>query len=427
MPYAHQFAVIADNLQAIISQGGYVFLFICTVLEGIPVLGMAVPGHITIILAGFLAKIGTLDLYWVITISIIGAVIGDCLGFYLGRKYGLSFIDRIRPYFFITDLHLEKAGNLLQKHTGKAMVIGRFTPATRALMPFLVGTSQTSAKKFWVYNIIGGISWAVLSVMLGYVFGLGYHAVAAHIGRFILVAIIAGIIFVWGYRFVNDHFHIFRRYELFTLGLNIIALVLLAVMIQDATSVHPFVANFDVQVSDFMNLNNHGFPAGDILAKIANVVTNVGGTAVMGGLGILLAIYLGFRRRWRSLFIVVASLGSTGLVLGILKEFFLRVRPENALQHIVNDPSFPSGHAGMAAAFFLVLAYICLPKISGWVKRELFLVFCVLAAIAVGLSRLVLNVHWASDVFAGWALGVFLATASILLVRYVGTLVVRKV
>ncbi len=104
----------------------------------------------------------------------------------------------------------------------------------------------------------------------------------------------------------------------------------------------------------------------------------------------------------------------------------MRARPENALLQIVGDPSFPSGHAGLAAAFFVIVGYLMVRKIHSWVLREAVIVLCVIAPIAVGLSRIVLNVHWVSDVIAGWSLGVFMATASILLVRYVSVLVVRK-
>lgn len=426
MPYAHQFSVLADHLQLIISQGGYALLFLFTLLEGIPVLGMAVPGHVSIIIAGFLARLGALNLYWVMAISTVGAVLGDFIGFCIGRTYGLSFIDRVRPYFFITDAHIEKAHALLAAHTGKAMVIGRFTPATRALMPFLVGTSHTPAGRFWLFNLIGGISWVVVSVMAGYVFGVGYHAFAAYIGRFIMIAVIGIVVIIWGYRFVNTHYHVFRRYELFTLILNLLSLGALALMIQDAVSAHPFMVNFDIAVSSYMNLHNQGSPFNAALAGSAAWLSEIGGTAVLAGLGVMLTAWFSLRKKWRSAAIVLLTLASTSVLLGVMKEFFGRARPENALQTLT-DYSFPSGHSGMAAAFFVVVAYLFAPKIRSWVRRESLLVVCVLAAIAIGLSRLILNVHWASDVIAGWALGTFLATASILLVRYVGMLFKKKI
>jgi len=286
MPYAHVFSVFAVHLQAFITHGGYVVLFIFTLLEGLPLIGMAVPGHVAILIAGFLAKVGTLDLWWVIALSVAGAVIGDYVGFFLGRKYGIGLIDRLRPYFFISDEQLTKARGLLERHTGKAMVIGRFTPATRALMPFLVGAGETSAGKFWIFNLIGGVSWAVISVLIGYIFGAGYHAAAGYLGRLIVVAIIFAIIAIWGYRFVNMRFHIFRKYELFALGLNLAALFVLARMIQDAVAAQSFMANFDVYVSShIVDPANQVLLIPQSLAWAAYGVTTVGSftaTAIAG-------------------------------------------------------------------------------------------------------------------------------------------------
>jgi undecaprenyl-diphosphatase len=218
-------------------------------------------------------------------------------------------------------------------------------------------------------------------------------------------------------------FHIFKKYELFVLILNLISMYVLAKTIQDAWSPHSFMANFDVYVSEFMNTFNH---AHLILTKIAGWVTTIGGMAMTTGLGIIIAIWFVVRKKWRSAAIMFLAIGSTGLFLGVLKEFFMRARPDNALIQIANDPSFPSGHAGMAAALFVIVAYLLVRRMHSVVIRELVIVGCVLATFAIGLSRVVLNVHWVSDVIAGWSLGIFMATASILLVRYVSVLVVKK-
>ncbi|MFA6553996.1 MAG: bifunctional DedA family/phosphatase PAP2 family protein [Candidatus Paceibacterota bacterium] len=422
MPYAHVFSAFVGHIETFISQGGYFFLFIFTILEGIPLFGMVIPGHIAIIASGFLAKIGTLDLLWVLVISGAGAIIGDYIGFYFGRKYGMAFIEKFRPYFFITDAHIEKAQTLLNKHTGKALIMGRFTPATRSLMPFLVGASHTPAGRFWFFNIIGGITWVTTSVMLGYVFGTAYHAVAGYMGKVLVVAILVSLITIWGYRFVNSRFHIFRRYELFTLILNVLSLGSLAIII-DKLSDETFKLNFDVWISVFMDKFNHLHP---YFTTLADWISNIGSTAVTAGLGIIIGVYFLFKKKWRSGTIMLLAVGSTGIVTGLMKEFFLSERPVNALHAIVNDPSFPSGHSSLAAAFFVILAYLLAPKIESWIKREFMIVVCVLAVILIGVSRLVLNVHWFSDVVAGWSLGIFMATASILFVRYVGALVIKK-
>ncbi len=434
MPYAHFFLALSSHVETLIVSGGYPLLFLVVILEGIPLIGTAVPGHVAIIAAGFLSRIGIFNIYWVLAITLVGALIGDFIGFMLGRRYGLSLIARLRPYFFIKDSHIEKAKKMLDTHTGKAMFIGRFSPMTRALMPFLVGTGEISAGKFWFYNVLGGVSWVVSSVLLGYVFGAGYHAVSGYFGKFAVIAILMAIAIAWGYRFVNARFHIFARYELITLGLNIVALIALVKTIQDAWAANSFMANFDVWVSShIVDPTTHLVLLPTYLVHFGYWITTVGGTVVTTGLGVLLGLVLLWKKKWRIGSIFLFSMASTAFSLGILKEFFMRARPDDSaglilgfLKPIVNDPSFPSGHAGMAAAFFVVLAYFLLPKIGSRMKRELMIIACVLAVFAIGLSRLVLNVHWISDVIAGWSLGIFMATSSILLVRYVGALVVRK-
>jgi len=422
MSYVDTFSSLMNFIEPLILGGGYIILFVSMILEGIPLVGMVVPGHIIIIIGGFLAKLGTLDLVWVIIISICGALIGDYLGFMVGKRYGMSFIKSICPYFLITDNHIEKANKLLATHTGKALIIGRFTPATRALMPFLVGTTPTSGKKFWFYNILGGISWVTSSVLLGYLFGTAYYAVSGYVGKALFVAIILTFIFIWGYKFINLRFHMFKRYELFTLILNILSLWAFATIVDRLTD-NSFRLNFDVWISLFVEKY---IQANLFLIEIAKIISHFGNVYATTIAGIIFGIILAFKRKWRSSAIMFLSITLTGLASGILKTLFMSPRPINTYGIILSDPSFPSSHASMAAAFFIIIAYLLAPKISCWIKRESMIVICVLITIAIGLSRIILNVHWFSDVVAGWSLGIFFATASILFVRYVGILVTRK-
>ena len=417
MAYTHIFSVIASHTEAIILAGGYPFLFLTVLLEGLPLVGTVVPGHVTIIAGGFLARIGILNIWWVLGLSIVAAIIGDFFGFSLGRKYGMPLIDRLRKYFFIKDSHITKVNDLLAKHTGKTMIIGRFSPITRALMPFIVGTSKTHVNRFWLFNIIGAVSWIGSSVLLGYAFGAGYHAVAGYFGKVVLIALICAILIIWGYRFVNLRFHIFRRYELFVLGLNLISLYALAKTVQDATAKTPFLVDFDSWVNLFMSTHITPF-----LQSCAVWISSFADVAPMASIGVVVAVGLALQKKWRSSAIMLIALGSTAFAVGFMKEFFMRARPENALQ-VIPDYSFPSGHSAVAAAFFMIVAYIAASKIKSWVWRETIIVLCVCATIAVGLSRVALNVHWASDVIAGWSLGIFLATASVLFVRYVAGII----
>lgn len=420
MGYSHYIADLTKFIETVAVIGGYPFLFLTVALEGIPLLGTLVPGHISIIVAGFLIKIGVFNIWFTCILAIVAAIFGDYIGFILGKKYGLSLIDRVKPYFFITDEHVAKVQRLLGKHTGKAMILGKFSPITRSLMPFVVGANHTDEKRFWTYNIIGSCIWALGSILLGYGFGAGYQLANIFTGRFILIIAGLVIIILWGYRFVNVRFHIFKKYELFVLSLNIISLYGLALTVRDALLSGPNLTNFDISVNIFMNEH-----VTLVLASIASWISD-GGVFFMSVVGVIGAAFLMRQKKWRSVSVLALSMGSTAVMMTFMKEFFMRARPEDALQ-VLTSPSFPSGHSAMAAAFFLVFMYILVPKIHSWIKREMFIVICVLAVIAIGLSRVVLNVHWPSDVIAGWSLGVFCTTGSILFVRYVGGIIHKQI
>ncbi len=419
MDYMEFFSTLSGHVQSLIQSGGYSILFVITVIEGLPLIGLVVPGHLTIIASGFLAKLGIFSLSKVISISILGAVIGDCTGFYLGKRYGMSLLDKLRKYFIISDSHIARAQNLLHKHTGKAMIVGRFSPITRALMPFLVGANKLSDTKFWFFNIVSAILWVVSSVILGYVVGAGYSAAAGIMGKFVLVALAGIVIIVWGYRFINARYHLFAKYELFILALNLISLGILAYLTDKALTVSTLVSKFDVWVHYFVNIHHQNY-----LTSISYWLSHSADTTVLAVLGLVIGGWLAVTRHPRMAAIMLLTMGSVGIVVGTMKEVFARIRPDNI--YMLVEHSFPSGHASFAAAFFIALAYVLAPRFSTRTKKEWFIVGCVIMLVIIGLSRVVLGVHWISDVLAGWAVGAFIATGSILFVRYLGALIVGK-
>jgi undecaprenyl-diphosphatase len=441
MPYLRFFSALSDALVAFAVGGGYVTLFLVTVLEGLPLLGVLIPGHVAIIAAGFIAATGIFNIWVVMAVAIVGAVIGDFLSFTIGRRYGMPLIQRFRSVFFIRQSHIDKASRLVESHTGKSLIIGRFNPLTRGIMPFMVGAGGVAPRSFWPFNILGAVLWVVSSVLLGYILGLGYHSAAGMFGKMIVVAVIVSLLIIWGYRFVNARFHIFRRYELFALGLNVLSLYILARMIQDVFVAHSVMdcaiagtnavslVCFDIRVNAISAGLASGIHGQSLIAA-ASWASSVGGLTTVSVLTVIGGLYLALRKRWRSVAILLLSVGSTAIMVGWMKDIVGRLRPENMYAplwaSLGNDPSFPSAHAAFAAAFLTAIAYLFAPHIRSWVRRELFMTACVIAAIAIGLSRIVLNAHWASDVIAGWAHGVFCATGSILLVRYIGELIMGK-
>ena len=120
--------------------------------------------------------------------------------------------------------------------------------------------------------------------------------------------------------------------------------------------------------------------------------------------GVVLFLALSRRRRL-ALYVVVAAAGGAGLSYA-LKFLYNRPRPSLvAPEALPGDPSFPSGHSASAAVIYLTLGLLIAHSVGRRGQKVYIVALAVLLAVAVGLSRLYLGVHWPSDVLAGWTLG----------------------
>lgn len=121
---------------------------------------------------------------------------------------------------------------------------------------------------------------------------------------------------------------------------------------------------------------------------------------------VILAIYFLFirKQRWYSIRVPVVSLGSFA-VMSLLKVFFQRARPLDPVYEAARGFSFPSGHSMSAMTFFGLLIFIVWDKTENKVLKWLVTIFFVFIILAIGFSRVYLRVHYASDVLAGFALG----------------------
>lgn len=415
---SHILAPLISNLQSIIENGGYIILTLITVLEGIPIIGSLVPGHTTVILSGFLSKLGIFNIGIVVPIVIISAMAGDFAGYFLGRKYGYGFLKSFGKLLFIKDEYIEKAKSVVGNHTGKSIILGRFNPITRPLVPFIVGASHVKAGKFWLYDFTGVLLWAVLSIGIGYVFGASYHMVAGIFGKFVLIAIVIAILITWGYSFINKRFNIFAKYELIVLFFNLLGLYGFFKTIQDALRDHAFMAELDVWVNLFFTTH-----VSSVGLTFMTVVTDIFSPTTISIVAFLGIIYLLAMKKWRYALISALSIGGGLVINSFIKEIVMRPRPLDAFI-VETGYSFPSGHTIAVTIFFTLIIYFFARRIGYMVWREIFILISVLLVILTGVSRLYLGVHWLSDIIAGCSLGLFWTTLMILLVRYLGIIYV---
>lgn len=394
---------------------GYWIILLTSILEAMPVVGLFVPGQLFLMLAGFLARDGVLDIEMVLWIAFIGAFLGDLLSYYLGKRYGDPLIKKITGFVHLKDGHYETTKKLIKEHTGKTLVASRFTSFTRAFAPFAAGASDIPLPKFLFFNVIGAISWALTFTLIGFIFGESFEIAAKIFGKFVLIAIILGILIILAYRWINKKKEVFPRIYLYVLIVNVAALYIFGKLIDDVVR-----GDMITKVDIWLNSNIH-LIWNDAGIAIMKVITNIATTTVLSLLCLIFFIYLFYKKRYHdSALLAVAMM--TGVIAELTAKYLIqRPRPDNALVEFTTS-SFPSGHATMAVVFFVILAFTFRNDIKNIILRYVFIVSCFLMAIIISASRIYLNAHWLSDVVAGFALGIFIVTFYVLLIKYIESL-----
>jgi undecaprenyl-diphosphatase len=162
-------------------------------------LGVVFPGEIAILVAGAAAQVGTLPLWAVIPTGVAGAVIGDAIGFGVGRRYGEQLLRRL-PERLVKPEKVRATNDLVRRRGPIIVLIGRTTALLRALVPSLAGMSGLSWRRFLPYNVLGGMIWATVVAALGYLAGASLALVQEQLGmasNIILGALAAVGLVVW--------------------------------------------------------------------------------------------------------------------------------------------------------------------------------------------------------------------------------------
>jgi membrane-associated protein len=169
-----------------------VAVFALPALEASTLLGIVIPGELALVLGGVLAHQGRVPLWAAVAAGAAGAVVGDSLGYVVGRRVGERLLARI-PRRLAGPGQVERATALLRRLGGRAVFVGRFTAALRALVPGLAGVAGMPYRTFLVWNLAGGVLWATGVVLLGFAAGPAWRTaerVAGRAGLVLLGAIV---------------------------------------------------------------------------------------------------------------------------------------------------------------------------------------------------------------------------------------------
>ena len=435
---------------------GYWLIFFISLSESLVVVGLFVPGTTIIMIAGFLASKGGFDLGDLIWFVTLGAICGDGLSFYLGRR------EQRQPHKVFYSAQREKAERFFQRHGGKSVFFGRFIGPMRAIIPFIAGMAGMTPRVFFAWNITSGIAWATTYLLVGYFFGHAWQAVETWSTRVSLLLIVLFIVIICGYwlkriivtrgqqmlafsqsilksvgvafrdnpdvqGMVRRHplfFHFwearFRRDQFSGLPLSLLSLAFLYALalflgvIEDLLMSDPIVT-VDVQLHNLLQV----FRSPEFVPYML-WITVLGKAEIIISATLIASLLLWLYKRSVYILPFWCTLAGSMLFNTLGKLAFHRPRPELSV-YTEHSFSFPSGHATIAVTFYGFLIYMLWAQMGKWQQKVnlLFTGLCII--LAIGASRIYLGVHYLSDVWGGYLLGLLWLIVGISMTEWLKT------
>jgi membrane protein DedA with SNARE-associated domain len=161
-----------------IADYGYPAVFIIIFLE---TAGIPLPGEATLLLAGVAAGGGHLDLSILIPVAILAAILGDNVGYLIGRVGGRRIVLRLARYGRVGSM-LAWGERFFERHGGKTVFLARWTAGLRIFGAWIAGMTHMPYGRFFLWNALGGITWATTVILLGYAFSGSIHKIESILG-----------------------------------------------------------------------------------------------------------------------------------------------------------------------------------------------------------------------------------------------------
>jgi membrane protein DedA with SNARE-associated domain len=198
---------VIDFLQPYLSPPwGYLVVGLATFLENSIGAGVIVPGETIVIIGGvYASEVGHPPLWLpgVMIASAVGAVLGDNIGYWIGRRFGRGFLERHGERIFVSRERLERADDFYRRHGGKTVFLARFVPVARSLGMILAGVSGMPWKRFALYDIAGAVLWSIGNALLGYLAGASYDTWEAYANQVVIGIVVLAILAFGGSKFLS--------------------------------------------------------------------------------------------------------------------------------------------------------------------------------------------------------------------------------
>jgi membrane protein DedA with SNARE-associated domain len=190
-----------ETLSSLAAQHGYWLVATIVALES---MGIPLPGETTLVSAAIYA--GTtheLNIWMLIAATATGAIVGDNIGFWIGREYGYSVILRYGHLVRLNPRRIKLGQFLFDRHGGKVVFFGRFVALLRVLAALLAGINCMEWRRFLLFNALGGLVWSTVFGLAGFLFGRQLEEVKGPLA--IASMALAAVAFLAGVWFIRRH------------------------------------------------------------------------------------------------------------------------------------------------------------------------------------------------------------------------------
>ncbi len=171
----------------------YLFLFLIIFVETGVVVMPLLPGDSLLFAVGLIAATtGQIDIYMVIPLLILAALLGDNVNYFIGKKFG-DFIKSKEKILFLKKSHIEETERYFAENGGKTVILARFIPIVRTIAPFVAGAGEMKYKIYILYCISGAVLWVTSITLLGYFLG-NIEWVKVNFEKFVLGIVVISVL-----------------------------------------------------------------------------------------------------------------------------------------------------------------------------------------------------------------------------------------
>lgn len=380
--------MVKELLINLVKHYGSTALFFSLILE---YLGLPLPGETMMSFVGFLAwRASGFSIYLSLSSAVAGTFAGSSFAWLIGYKYGEAILLKYGRYIHITKEKLDSTSKSFYKRKLALLLFGRFVPGIRHIVPYLGGISRMKFSTFSFYNLAGSIIWCTFFIGMGFLTGEKWMTAERLVRAYSLIFILLIIFIFIVIKFFSKH-----KKAIFTIAFSALLFIkLIEDLIRNELSV------FDNTIYGYLRTL-----ISEDMTDLMKLITTFGSGLILILISLIcICVFWRNKRYSFSSKMVGLNLAAASVLNEAFKVIFHRERPDILRLAEAGGFSFPSGHSMMSMSFYGFIAYLLYVNMKSRWKYLIISLFSIIILL-IGISRVYLGVHYASDVLAGFSAG----------------------